>query len=117
MSTFNMTKKTSSKIKEVSLALILTASLIGTTLSTSVNAASVSSVENAVSNFVVAQGEKMVIELNTQLQQSIDNEIKEFIANFSFNNATTWLTTAQKIKQETPLVHKTNTDSLPLKSN
>jgi hypothetical protein len=117
MSTFNMTKNTSSKIKDLSLALILTGSLIGATLSTSVNAAPATSVENAVSNFIVAQGEKMITELNAQLQQSIDNEIKKLSDNFSLNNATTWLTTEQKVKQVKPSANKKDIHSLPLTSN
>ncbi|PKH85856.1 hypothetical protein [Colwellia sp. Bg11-28] len=105
MSTFNMTKKTSSKIKDVSLALVLIGSLMGATLSTSVNAAPLPDVEKAVSDFIVAQGEKMITELNTQLQQSIENEIEEFSANFSFDNTSTWLAIEQEDKQATPAVN------------
>jgi len=97
-----MTKNTSSKIKDVSLALVLIGSLMGATLSTSVNAAPLPDVEKAVSDFIVAQGEKMITELNTQLQQSIDNEIEEFSANFSFDNTSSWLATEQEEKQATP---------------
>ena len=98
MSIFNMTKQNNSNIKDVSLALVLIGSLIGAlTVSTSANAnAAPINVENAVSNFVVAQGERMVAELNTQLQQSIDNEIKTFSANFSLNNKMTWLVADKK---------------------
>ncbi len=85
MSTFNMTKKTNSTIKDVSLTLVLIGSLVGATLSTSANAATTSNVEDAVSQFVVDQGKKMIVELNTQLQQSIDEEIKTFTTNFSLN--------------------------------
>ena len=98
-----MTKNTSSKIKDVSLALVLIGSLFGATLSTTANAAPVNIVENAVSNFVVAQGEKMIAELNIQLQQSIDKEIKTFAANFSLNSATAWLAAEQKIMQKVKL--------------
>ena len=100
MSTFNMTKKTNSKIKDVSLAFVLIGSLLAAlTVSTRANAAPATSIENAVSDFVVAQGQKMMTELNTQLQQSINKEIKTFTANFSFNNTDTWLTADQKVKQ------------------
>lgn len=105
MSTFNMTTNTSSKIKDVSLALVLIGSLMGATLSPSVNAAAVPDVEKAVSDFIVAQGEKMITELNTQLQQSIENEIEKFSANFSFENASTWLAAEQKVIQATPAVY------------
>ncbi|GAW97477.1 MULTISPECIES: hypothetical protein [Colwellia] len=106
MSTFNMTKNTSSKIKDISLALVFIGSLMGVTLSTSVNATPASSIENAVSDFIVAQGEKMIAELNIQLQQSIEKEIKTFSANFSINNADTWLTADQKVKQATSAVNE-----------
>ena len=107
MSTFNMTKKANSKIKDVSLAFILIGSLLAAlTVSTRVNAAPATSVENVVSEFVVAQGQKIMTELNTQLQQSIDKEIKTFTANFSFNNTDTWLATDQKIKQAIPAVNE-----------
>ncbi len=104
MSIFNMTKNTNSKIKDVSLALVLIGSLMGATFSTNANAAPAASVENAVSNFVVAQGEKMIVELNAQLQQSIDNEIKAFSTKLSLN-ATTWLAAEQKVKQVTVAVN------------
>ncbi|KGJ96656.1 hypothetical protein [Colwellia psychrerythraea] len=98
MSTFNMTKNTNSIIKDVSLTLVLIGSLLAAlTVSARVNAAPATIVENAVSNFVVAQGEKMIVELNSQLQQSIDEEIKAFSANFSLNSATTWLAAEQTI--------------------
>lgn len=107
MSIFNMTKQTNSNIKDVSLALVLIGSLIGAlTVSTSVSAAPLESVEKAISNFVVAQGDKLITELNAQLQQSIDKEIKTFTANFSLNNATTWLATEQKVKQAKPSANK-----------
>ena len=104
MSTFNMTKKTSNIIKDVSLTVVLIGSLLAAlTVSTRVNAAPASSIESAVSNFVVAQGEKMIVELNTQLQQSIDKEIKTFAANFSLDSATTWLAAEQKITKKVKL--------------
>lgn len=103
MSTFNMTTNTSSKIKDVSLALVLIGSLLGATLSTSVNAAPLPNVEKTVSDFIVAQGEKMITELNTQLQQSINKEIEEYTVNFSFDNASSWLA-AEEVKETTPTV-------------
>lgn len=103
MSTFNMTTNTSSKIKDISLALVLIGSLLGATLSTSVNAAPLPNVEKTVSDFIVAQGEKMITELNTQLQQSINKEIEEYTVNFSFDNASSWLA-AEDVKETTPTV-------------
>ena len=118
MSIFNMTKQTNSNIKDVSLALVLIGSLIGAlTVSTSVTAAPVNTIEQAASNFVVAQGAQLMTELNTQLQQSIDQEIKTFTANFSLNNTATWLVTEQKVKEKKPSVNTTNINSLQLTSN
>ena len=106
MSTFNMTTNTSSKIKDISLALVLIGSLLGATLSTSVNAAPLPNVEKTVSDFIVAQGEKMITELNTQLQQSINKEIEEYTVNFSFDNASSWLAAEEEeeVKDTTPTV-------------
>lgn len=100
MNTFNMTKNTSSKIKDLSLALVFIGSLIG--VSTSVNAAPAPSVESAISEFVVTQGKNMIAELNVQLQQSIENEIKTFSTNLSLNDASAWLNADQQVKKATP---------------
>jgi hypothetical protein len=118
-----MTKQTNSNIKDVSLALVLIGSLIGAlTVSTSVTAAPVDSIEKSVSNFVVAQGAKLMTELNTQLQHSIDNEIKTLTANFSLDNAVTLLTAEQTEKQAAVIdanqvSNRKNTNSLLVKSN
>ncbi len=118
MSIFNMTKNTNSVFKDLSLTLVLIGSLLAAlTVSTRVNAAPATSIENAVSNFVVAQGEKMITELNSQLQQSIDKEIKAFSTNFSLNNATTWLSAEEKVKQAKPSVTRENNNSSQIKSN
>jgi len=98
-----MTKNTSSKIKDVSLALVFIGSLIGATVSTSVNAAPATSVENAVSEFVVSQGKNMIAELNVQLQQSIENEISTFSSNFSLNSTSAWLSAEQQVNKATPV--------------
>ncbi len=124
MSIFNMTKQTNSNIKDVSLALVLIGSLIGAlTVSTSVTAAPVESIEKSVSNFVVAQGAKLMTDLNTQLQQSINQEIKTLSANFSLNNTVTLLTADKTEKQaiavndDNKVSNNKNTYSLHVKSN
>ena len=99
MSTFNMKTNTISKIKDVSLALVFISAVVGT--SVSANAAPATTIEDAVSEFVVAQGQNMVVELNIQLQQSIDKEISTFSSNFSLNNATSWLNAEQQVKKTT----------------
>jgi len=104
-----MTKQTNSNIKDVSLALVLIGSLIGAlTVSTSVTAAPVESIEKSVSNFVVAQGAKLMTDLNTQLQQSINKEIKTLSANFALNNTVTLLTADQTEKQTTAVNDNNN---------
>jgi len=119
-----MTKQTNSNIKDVSLALVLIGSLIGAlTVSTSVTAAPVESIEKSVSNFVVAQGAQLMTELNTQLQHSINTEIKALSDNFSLNNTITLLTADQTAQQTTAVnddnkvSNKNNTNSLHVKSN
>jgi len=119
-----MTKQTNSNIKDVSLALVLIGSLIGAlTLSTSVTAAPVESIEKSVSNFVVAQGAKLMTELNTQLQQSINKEITTLSANFSVNKTITVLTTDETEKKATAangnnkIASTENTNSSHVKSN
>jgi len=99
-----MTKNTSSKIKDVSLALVLIGSLVG--VSASANAAPATSIEDAVSEFVITQGQSMIAELNVQLKQSIDNEIKAFSTNFSINNASAWLKADQQVKKATPSMNE-----------
>jgi len=109
MSIFNMTKQTNSNIKDVSLTLVLIGALIGAlTVSTSVTAAPVESIEKSVSNFVVAQGAKLMTDLNTQLQQSINKEIKTLSANFALNNTVTLLTADQTEKQTTAVNDNNN---------
>lgn len=90
MNNFKSIKSTGSKIKEVTLTVILAASLLGVTLSSNANAATESNISTEVSEFVAVQGEKVLAELNTQLQQSIDNQIQTFTVNYSLNSAATW---------------------------
>tara|TARA_B110000467_G_C18197213_1_gene409652 strand:+ start:189 stop:548 length:360 start_codon:yes stop_codon:yes gene_type:complete len=67
-------------IKNTVIALV-----IGLTSLFSINASAQNTpnVEVAISQFVVAQGQQMMNQLNEQLQQSIANEVKEFTLNFS----------------------------------
>ena len=118
MSTFNMNKETSSKIKEVSLALIFIGSLIGTTLSTTVNAAPVASIESAVNNLILAQGKTMITELNTHLQQSIKSEIDNISTQFSLNNNTEyWLVIDKEARPKKTLPKTTLAQQLILISS
>lgn len=98
MSTFKKIQSTGSKIKEVSLAVILAASLLGVTLSSNANAAE-NNVSTEVSEFIVTQGQVMLSELNTQLQQSIDRQIQAVAVNYSLDNTATWWATEQTVTQ------------------
>ena len=117
MSTFNMNKETSSKIKEVSLALIFIGSLIGTTLSTTVNAAPVASRESAVNNLILAQGKTMITELNTHLQQSIKSEIDNISTQFLLNNTEYWLVIDKEARPKKTLPKTTLAQQLILISS
>ncbi|MEI6894256.1 MAG: hypothetical protein V5789_06415 [Colwellia sp.] len=119
MGTLHMIKNTGNKIKEVTLTLILAASLLGVILSTNANAAAKTTTEIAVSNFVIAQSKIIMTELNKQLQQSIENEINAFSDNYSLNNAAMWWTDEQEIPTKPPSTKKTvnNTDSKQQESN
>lgn len=55
MSTFQLIKSTSSKIKEVTLTLILAASLLGVTLNSSANAETETNVSAQVNELVTAK--------------------------------------------------------------
>ncbi len=97
MGTLNMNRKTNNKIKDVTLALVLIGSLVGVTISASVNAAPAKGIENTVSKFVADKGQQMFSELNAQLQQSIDNEIKAFSVNFALNDTKSWLAAEKQV--------------------
>lgn len=100
MSILNMTTNTSRNIKDVSLALVLIGSLVGVlSVSTSVHAAPASSIEEAVSKLIVVQSKNMMTELNTQIQQSINDEIKTFSTNFSLNTTAVKLSAEQEVKK------------------
>ena len=66
----------------------------------SVNAsATPSSIEDSISEMVLAQGQQVMNDLTMQLQQSITTEISNFSINFSFDDSITeslaWLTEDQ----------------------
>lgn len=98
MSTFKKIQSTGSKIKEVSLAVILAASLLGVTLSSNANATE-NNISTEVSEFIVTQGQVMLSELNTQLQQSIDRQIQAVAVNYSLDTTATWWATEQTVTQ------------------
>jgi len=87
MNTFNR--------KNISMALIISLGAVF-----SVNAsATPSSIEDSISEMVLAQGQQVMNDLTMQLQQSITTEISNFSINFSFDDSITeslaWLTEDQ----------------------
>ncbi len=82
--------------KNISIALLIT---LGAIFSVNVNAASTSSIENSLTEMVIAQGQQVVSDLSVQLQQSIEAELSSFSIDFSFDESITesltWLTDEQ----------------------
>jgi len=82
--------------KNISVALFIT---LGAIFSVNANAAQTSSIENSLTEMVVAQGQQVVSDLSVQLQQSIEEELSRFTIDFSFDESITkslaWLTDAQ----------------------
>ena len=83
-------------LKNISVALLITA---GSFFSINVNATETSSIENSLSEMVLAQGQQVMVDLTEQLQQSITEEINSFSINFSFDESITeslaWLSDEQ----------------------
>jgi hypothetical protein len=52
-------------------------------VNTLANTQTTPSIEMVISEFVVTQGQQMMNQLNAQLQQTIENELKAFTLNFS----------------------------------
>jgi hypothetical protein len=78
--TINMTEKktmntNSSTIKTTAIALIIG---LASMFSINANAQSAPNLEAAIGEFIVEQGHQMMTELNKQLQQSIESEVKAF---------------------------------------
>jgi small basic protein len=84
--------------KNISVALLIT---MGTIFSVNANAAETNTIENSISEMVVAQGERVMNDLSAQLQQSICDELNRFTIDFSFDEAVdesiAWLTDEQAI--------------------
>lgn len=83
-------------IKKMGLVLVVT---LGGLFSMNVNAAS-ASVENTVSDFVVAQGQQMMKELNKQLQQTIKQEVKALSLNFTFDETVEQKSTNNQVEDQ-----------------
>ena len=83
--------------KNISVALLLTLSAF---FSFNTHAVETTSIENSISELVIAQSEQMMNELSEQLQQSIKTEIMSITANFTFDqsliNSLAWITGEDK---------------------
>jgi hypothetical protein len=64
-------------IKKIAFAMAIASSAL---FSVNASAQQAPSIDNAISDFVVVQGKQMMNELNTQLQKSIDLEVRSFAA-------------------------------------
>ncbi len=82
--------------KNISVALLIT---LGAIFSVNANAAQTNSIENSLTEMVIAQGQQVVGDLSVQLQQSIEAELSSFTIDFSFDESITeslaWLTDEQ----------------------
>lgn len=72
--------------KNISVALLIT---LGAIFSVNANAAVTSSLENSLSEMIIAQGQQVMVDLTAELQQSITQEINSFSIDFSFNESIT----------------------------
>ena len=70
--------------KNISVALLIT---LGAIFSVNTNAAETSSIENSLSEMIIAQGQQVMVDLTAELQQSITQEIHSFTIDFSFNES------------------------------
>jgi len=72
--------------KTISIALLIS---LGAIFSVNVNAAQTTSIENSISEMVMAQGQQVMSDLTEQLQQSISKEINSFRIDFSLDETIT----------------------------
>lgn len=79
--------------RAISVALLIT---LGAAFSVNAQAAETSSIENSITEMVVAQGQQVMSNLAVQLQQSITEELNNFSVDLSLDESITesiaWLT-------------------------
>lgn len=77
----------------ITAALVIT---LAAAFSVNAKAAETTNIENTISEMVMAQGQQVINDLTTQLQQSISEEVNSFSMSFSFDESVTesiaWLT-------------------------
>jgi len=72
--------------RAITVALLIT---LGAMFSINASAAETNSIENSISEMVIAQGQQVMSDLTVQLQQSITEEVNSFSVNFSFDESIT----------------------------
>lgn len=91
-------------LKNISIALLLSMSAF---FSVNTYAAETTSIENSISELVIAQGKQMMDELSEQLKQSISDEIDNITIDFSFNESLTsslaWITDEESTSTNTAI--------------
>ncbi len=70
--------------RAITAALLIT---LGAALSFNTSAAQTTSIENSISEMVLAQGQQVMSDLTEELQQSISEEVNSFNINFSFDGS------------------------------
>ncbi|MBL4942642.1 MAG: hypothetical protein JKY81_13400 [Colwellia sp.] len=99
--------------KNISMTLFIT---LGAMFSINANATETASIENSLSEMMLAQGQQVVSDLAVQLQQSITAEINSFSIDFSFDESFTeslaWLTEEQAM-----LLNDENKIAMPAQKN
>ncbi len=70
--------------RAISVSLLIT---LGLAFSVNAHAAQTSSIENSLTEIVIAQGQQVVSDLSEQLQQSIEEELTSFSVDFSFDES------------------------------
>ena len=72
--------------RAITVALLIT---LGAMFSINASAAETNSIENSISEMVIAQGQQVMSDLTVQLQQSITEEVNSFSVDFSFDESVT----------------------------
>ncbi len=72
--------------RAISVALLIT---LGAMFSVNASAAEANSIENSISEMVIAQGQQVMSDISVQLQQSITEEVNSFSVDFSLNESIT----------------------------
>ncbi len=70
--------------RAISVALLI---ILGAMYSVNASAAQTTSIENSISEMVIAQGQQVMSDLTVQLQQSIAEEINNFSVDLSFDDS------------------------------